>query len=75
MMIILTKEKQFKIYKEVAEQLPEGYVTIRTIDIGGDKNSPYFDIAAEDNPFLGYRGNQALSWGSGNIQGPAESHT
>ncbi|SHJ07636.1 phosphotransferase system, enzyme I, PtsI [Dethiosulfatibacter aminovorans DSM 17477] len=50
------EEKQFKIYKEVAEKLPEGYVTIRTIDIGGDKNSPHFDIAAEDNPFLGYRG-------------------
>ena len=50
------EEKQFKIYKEVAEQLPEGYVTIRTIDIGGDKNSPHFDIAAEDNPFLGFRG-------------------
>jgi phosphotransferase system enzyme I (PtsI) len=50
------EEKQFKIYKKIAEQLTEGYVTIRTLDIGGDKNSPHFDIAKEDNPFLGYRG-------------------
>lgn len=50
------EEKQFKIYKKVAEQLTEGYVTIRTIDIGGDKNSPHFNIPSEDNPFLGYRG-------------------
>lgn len=50
------EEKQFKIYKKVAEKLSDGYVTIRTIDIGGDKNSPHFDIPVEENPFLGYRG-------------------
>src|SRR5690606_38526462 len=30
-------------------------VTMRTLDIGGDKSLPYFPIA-EDNPFLGWRG-------------------
>src|SRR5690606_39815692 len=36
----------------------EGYgphtVTVRTLDIGGDKALPYFPIK-EDNPFLGWR--------------------
>lgn len=30
-------------------------VTIRTLDIGGDKALPYFDLPKEENPFLGYR--------------------
>jgi phosphotransferase system enzyme I (PtsI) len=30
-------------------------VTIRTLDIGGDKPLPYLEIGHEDNPFLGYR--------------------
>lgn len=51
-----TEEDQYEIYKKVASSLAEGYVTIRTLDIGGDKESPYFDIPKEDNPFLGYRG-------------------
>src|SRR5918911_3917483 len=29
---------------------------VRTLDIGGDKNAPYLDMPAEDNPFLGVRG-------------------
>jgi phosphotransferase system enzyme I (PtsI) len=31
-------------------------VTIRTLDIGGDKPLPYFPLPEETNPFLGYRG-------------------
>ncbi len=31
-------------------------VTIRTLDIGGDKSLPYISIPEEDNPFLGLRG-------------------
>ena len=30
-------------------------VTIRTMDIGGDKELPYLDLPKELNPFLGYR--------------------
>lgn len=30
-------------------------VTIRTLDIGGDKELPYLDMPKEMNPFLGYR--------------------
>ena len=45
---------QVKIYKEVAEQF-DGYVTIRTLDIGADKILPYFNIPDEENPLLGLR--------------------
>ena len=30
-------------------------VTIRSLDIGGDKNVPYLGLPAEMNPFLGWR--------------------
>jgi len=51
-----TELEQTKIYETVLSGVKEGYVTIRTIDIGGDKDCPLFDIPKEDNPFLGYRG-------------------
>lgn len=31
-------------------------ITIRTLDVGGDKSLPYINIPKEDNPFLGIRG-------------------
>lgn len=49
-----TEEEQFTVYKEAAELCPEE-VTIRTLDIGGDKNLPYYEFAEEENPFLGWR--------------------
>ena len=30
-------------------------VTIRTMDIGGDKSLPYMQLPKEENPFLGWR--------------------
>lgn len=45
---------QVRIYKDVSEQF-EGYVTIRTLDIGADKILPYFNIPEEENPLLGLR--------------------
>lgn len=50
-----SEEEQFEEYKEVLEKMGDKPVIIRTLDIGGDKNVPYFDIPAEMNPFLGYR--------------------
>lgn len=52
---IPSEEKQFKAYKEVAEKMNGKPVTIRTLDIGGDKNLKYLRLEKEDNPFLGYR--------------------
>ncbi len=49
-----TEEEQFAVYKEAAELCPKE-LTIRTLDIGGDKELPYFAFEKEDNPFLGWR--------------------
>ena len=47
-------DEQTKAYKEIFEVFNE--VTVRTLDIGGDKSLPYIHIEKEDNPFLGLRG-------------------
>ncbi|WP_156286202.1 phosphoenolpyruvate--protein phosphotransferase [Oceanivirga salmonicida] len=50
-----TEEEQYRAYRIVAEKMQGKPVTIRTMDIGGDKELPYLDLAKEMNPFLGYR--------------------
>lgn len=50
-----SEDEQFEEYKEVLQKMGGKPVIIRTLDVGGDKNVPYFDIPAEMNPFLGYR--------------------
>ncbi|MCZ9839141.1 phosphoenolpyruvate--protein phosphotransferase [Brachyspira hyodysenteriae] len=50
-----TEEEQFKAYKEVAVAMSGHTVTIRTMDIGGDKYLPYLDMPKEENPALGWR--------------------
>ncbi|NBD26388.1 phosphoenolpyruvate--protein phosphotransferase [Paenibacillus glycinis] len=49
------EEEQFEVYRSVAEKLGPKPLIIRTLDIGGDKQLDYFELPAEDNPFLGYR--------------------
>ena len=46
--------EQLRIYKNVAKNF-EGYITVRTLDIGADKLLPYFDFPKEENPLLGLR--------------------
>ena len=50
-----TEEEQRRIYREHMEAFDPKPVTMRTLDIGGDKDLPYFAID-EENPFLGWRG-------------------
>lgn len=50
-----SEEEQRGIYREQLEAFAPHTVTMRTLDIGGDKALPYFPIQ-EDNPFLGWRG-------------------
>ena len=50
-----SEEDQRSIYRQVLESFHPRPVTLRTLDIGGDKALPYFPIV-EDNPFLGWRG-------------------
>ncbi|MFI3141782.1 MAG: phosphoenolpyruvate--protein phosphotransferase [Clostridia bacterium] len=49
-----TEEEQFEVYKRAAQLCPEE-LTIRTLDIGGDKELSYFEFEKEENPFLGWR--------------------
>ena len=50
-----TEEEQFSAYKKVLLEYGDRPVTLRTLDIGGDKSLPYFELPREDNPFLGIR--------------------
>ncbi|MDY3060702.1 MAG: phosphoenolpyruvate--protein phosphotransferase [Fusobacterium sp.] len=50
-----TEDEQFEAYKTVAEKMEGKPVTIRTMDIGGDKSLPYMQLPKEENPFLGWR--------------------
>ena len=49
------ESEQFQIYRELLESFAPQMVTMRTLDVGGDKLLPYFTVE-EDNPFLGCRG-------------------
>lgn len=50
-----TEEEQFAVYREVLERYGERPVTLRTLDIGGDKKLDSMELPVEDNPFLGNR--------------------
>lgn len=50
-----SEQEQTKIYREQLEAFAPKLVTMRTLDVGGDKDLPYFPIE-EENPFLGWRG-------------------
>ena len=50
-----TEEEQLAAYRRVVEAFAPRPVTIRLLDLGGDKPIPYLPIAAEANPFLGVR--------------------
>ena len=49
------EDEQLNVYRQVLEAFAPRPVTLRTLDVGGDKALPYFPIE-EDNPFLGWRG-------------------
>ncbi len=50
-----TEAQQLDIYRKHMIAFDPNPVTMRTLDIGGDKDLPYFPVK-EDNPFLGWRG-------------------
>ncbi|HEV7809774.1 MAG TPA: putative PEP-binding protein, partial [Candidatus Limnocylindrales bacterium] len=50
-----SEDEQVDAYGRVAEAFRPDAVTIRLLDIGGDKPIPYLSLAPEDNPFLGVR--------------------
>ena len=50
-----SEQEQFVIYREQLQAFAPAPVTMRTLDIGGDKSLSYFPIE-EANPYLGWRG-------------------
>ena len=48
-------EQQYALYRQVLDSTPQGSVTFRTLDIGGDKILPYMQTFEEENPALGWR--------------------
>ncbi|APX92472.1 phosphoenolpyruvate--protein phosphotransferase [Halomonas sp. 1513] len=49
------EQEQIRLYRDQLESFAPLPVVMRTLDIGGDKDLPYFPID-EANPFLGWRG-------------------
>ena len=50
------EEEQLATYREIVEASPAHTVTIRTLDIGGDKTVPYLGHSHQEaNPFMGWR--------------------
>lgn len=49
------EETQFAAYRAAAELCGARPLTVRTLDIGGDKALPYMHFEPEENPFLGWR--------------------
>lgn len=50
-----SENEQFEVYKSVVQGMKGKPVTIRTLDVGGDKVISYLNLPKEENPFLGYR--------------------
>ncbi len=58
-----SEEEQYRMYRRVVERMPGRPVTLRVLDIGGDKPLPYFETPKETNPALGWRGIRiTLQW-------------
>ena len=49
------EEEQYRVYREIVETMAPHTVTIRTLDVGGDKFVPEINLADEANPAMGLR--------------------
>ncbi len=49
------EDEQYAAYRAVVEAAPNRAVTIRSLDLGGDKQVPYLGQQQETNPFMGWR--------------------
>jgi phosphotransferase system enzyme I (PtsI) len=49
------EEEQYEYYRQIVLNAPAQTVTIRTLDLGGDKTVPYLGRRSEPNPFMGWR--------------------
>ncbi|WP_084266997.1 putative PEP-binding protein [Shewanella marina] len=51
-----TEEQQYQMYKQTVEAVTPKVVTIRTLDVGADKQLDYIHLDKQENPALGERG-------------------
>jgi phosphoenolpyruvate-protein phosphotransferase len=51
-----SEEEQVAVYNQVLAAYQDKPVHMRTLDVGGDKQLPYFPVGNEENPALGWRG-------------------
>jgi phosphoenolpyruvate-protein phosphotransferase len=49
------EEAQYRVYRSLFEKCGGKPVTIRTLDVGGDKLLPYFSLGPQANPYMGFR--------------------
>jgi phosphotransferase system enzyme I (PtsI) len=49
------EEEQTEAYSQIIQASPNQSITIRTLDLGGDKTIPYLGHDREANPFMGWR--------------------
>ncbi len=50
------EDEQYEVYREIIQESPRANVTIRTLDIGGDKTVAYLGHHHQEaNPFMGWR--------------------
>jgi multiphosphoryl transfer protein len=49
-------DEQTAVYNQIAGAMHGRRITLRTLDVGGDKPVPYLPMPKEANPFLGQRG-------------------
>ncbi len=56
---IPSEEDQINVFSQIFKHT-QNEVTIRVLDVGGDKPLPYIPMPHEDNPALGYRGIRLL---------------
>ena len=57
-----SEDEQRACYQAIADALGARPITIRTLDVGGDKPVGYLAIPREDNPALGLRGVRTSLW-------------
>lgn len=50
-----SEDALFESYRNAVEQMHGKRIVIRTLDIGADKQIPYFELPKEENPALGFR--------------------
>lgn len=49
------EDEQYQVYSVLFKRAGNRPLTIRSLDIGGDKNLPYFSFGPQENPYLGFR--------------------